>query len=314
MLILDADAVARALPYEQLIDALDAAFRSGATAPPRVHYEVPVSDAAKATLLLMPAWQADRHLGVKIATVFPDNSRFNKPAVQASYLLMDGGTGTPLAVFDGTELTLRRTAAASALASRYLSKPSSARLLMIGTGNLAPHLVRAHMATRPIREVVIWGRRPEAASALAAKLATKALAVRAVSDLPAAVQEADIISTATLATTPLVRGEWLREGQHLDLVGAFQPHMSEADPVAIRRSEVYVDTLAGALAEAGDLLQAIDCGALEATDIRGDLSQLADGSVPGRENARQITLFKSVGAAIEDLAAAQLALRNAGRD
>lgn len=314
MFILDANAVAKALPYEQLIDALDAAFRSSATVPSRMHYEVPVSGAASATLLLMPAWQADHHLGIKIATVFPDNSRFGKPAVHATYVLMDGGTGAPLAVFDGTELTLRRTAAASALASRYLSKPSSAQLLVIGTGNLAPHLVRAHAAARPIRQVLIWGRRAEAASALAAKLADDAFEVRVVNDLPTAVQAADIISTATLTITPLVEGEWLREGQHLDLVGAFQPHRSEADTVAVRRSEVYVDTRAGALAEAGDLLKAIDCGALDAADIRGELAELAGGSVPGRENDRQITLFKSVGAAVEDLAAAQLALANAGRD
>jgi ornithine cyclodeaminase len=308
MRVLSANDVAAALPYDRLITALEEAFAADVVAPPRKHHDIPVPGGHDATLLLMPAWMAGRSLGVKIATVFPDNAVRSLPAVFASYLLLDAGTGEPVAVLDGTELTVRRTAAASALASAYLSRDYSRRLLMVGTGNLAPHLVRAHATVRPLEEIVIWGRRPEAAAALAEVLAREALPVTTASDLDAAIGEADIISCATLATEPLVRGELLHAGQHLDLVGAFRPDMSEADVACVRRAEVYVDTRSGAFEEAGDIVQALDAGVIGKSHIRGELAELARGSVKGRTDDAAITLFKSVGTALEDLAAAALAI------
>lgn len=310
MRVLDAKDVATALPYDQLVQALDKAFASNVQAPQRAHHDVPVPGGNDGTLLLMPAWQPGRGMGVKIATVFPDNASHNHPAVFASYFLMSAVTGMPVAVLDGTELTVRRTAAASALASSYLSRPDSKRLLMVGTGNLAPHLIAAHATTRPIELVSIWGRRPEAASELAAKFGDSSFKVTVAEDLEFAVSEADIISCATLATEPLVRGSWLRPGQHLDLVGAFKPGMREADTDAVQRASVYVDTRAGALSEAGEIVLAIENGAISEADICAQLSELAGGIATGRVDADAITLFKSVGTALEDLAAAELAMHN----
>jgi len=314
MMILDANAVAAALPYDRLIDRLDRAFAADITVPERTHLEVPVPGGSQATLLLMPAWQRGTWLGVKLATVFPDNAQRGLPAVHASYLLMDARTGEPVALLDGTELTLRRTAAASALASRYLSRADAARLLMVGTGNLAPHLVAAHASARPLTSVTIWGRRRDAAEALAVRLSGHAFSVATCADLQDAVRNADIISCATLATNPLIRGAWLRPGQHLDLVGAFRPDMREADAEAVRRASVYVDTREGAFKEAGELVQAIAGGVITAADIRGTLRDLVTGVVAGRQDAAEITAFKSVGTALEDLAAAELAMAIARSD
>lgn len=314
MLSLDAKQVAAALPYDQLIDALEAAFAGEFEVPLRTHHEVGLPGGNPGTLLLMPAWQPGGSMGVKIATVFPDNASRGKPAVSASYLLMSAETGVPMAVLDGAEITLRRTGAASALASRYLSRSDASRLLMVGTGKLAPHLINAHATVRPIRDVRIWGRRREAAEKLVRALDASPVPVSAADDIEKAVREADIISCATLASEPLVHGDWLRPGQHIDLVGAFNPQMREADGRALSRAEVYVDTKAGARTEAGDIVQAIDDGSIRESDIRGELRDLVTGAVAGRSSDDAITLFKSVGTAIEDLAAAELVIRNRDLD
>jgi ornithine cyclodeaminase len=309
MQVYSQDAVARALPYGRLIDAIEDAFRKETVVPRRVHHQVEVPGGAEATLLMMPAWRCGEVLGVKIATIFPDNAERKLPAVNASYLLLNAATGEPVAMLDGTELTLRRTAAASALASRYLSRRDASSFLMVGTGKLAPHLIAAHAVVRKLEKIMIWGRRKAAAERLANTLGAAPFAVTVVDDLEEAVRRADIVCCATLSTEPLVRGRWLHPGQHLDLVGAFRPDMSEADADAIAASDVYVDTLAGATAEAGEIVQAIRNGALEQGDIVGDLFALARGTCRARESPAAITLFKSVGTALEDLAAAELATR-----
>jgi alanine dehydrogenase len=308
LLYLDAQAVAARLDRVQLIDALDRAFRAEYQVPARLSYAVGDAANAAASLFIMPAWQTNASIGVKLVTVFPKNSAYGQTAVNATYTLFDAKTGAPRAILDGTELTLRRTAAASALAARYLAVPQAARLLLVGTGSLATHVIESHAAVRPIRSVRIWGRRPERAVAVARNLAGKPYAVEAVGDLQAAVAWADIISCATLATDPLVRGEWLRPGQHLDLIGSFTPRMREADDAALARASIYVDTRAGALIESGELVQALAAGLLTPAHIRGELAELARGSVAARCEAAEITLFKSVGCALEDLAAAELAM------
>jgi ornithine cyclodeaminase len=305
---LDAPALALRLNRRALIAALDRAFRAPCTVPPRQQYALPSGQHGHETrtLLVMPAWAQGRSLGLKIVTVFPENSRQNLPAVHASYLLLDAATGQPRALLDGTELTLRRTAAASALASMYLARADASRLLMVGTGNLAPHLIESHALVRPIRSVRIWGRRPERAAALADRLSREDLVVTPTADLQAAVRWADIVSCATLARAPLVRGAWLRPGQHLDLVGSFTAEMREVDDGAIGRCELYVDTRAGALAEAGEIIGAIARGIIEPSAIRAELSDLPSGRF-ARAGDDSITVFKSVGTALEDLAAAELA-------
>jgi alanine dehydrogenase len=304
-----------------LIDRLEALFRAGCEMPPRHHHTIAAptgSGSADATLLLMPAWTrgTSSHLGIKVVTVFPDNGRRGLPSIYGQYLLLDGTTGASLALLDGTMLTKRRTACASGLASRYLSRPDCRRLLMIGTGALAPQLIRVHAKVRPIEEVAVWGRRPERAQVLALELAdslpralSRPIAVRAVSDRKQAVAAADIISCATLSKTPLVEGDWLGPGQHLDLVGAYTPRMRESDDRAVERCRVYVDTRAGALKEGGDVALSLANGAIDEDDVIADLFELVRGQQTGRlpGDATSITLFKSVGAALEDLAAAELA-------
>jgi ornithine cyclodeaminase len=296
--------LAAVLDDRSLVECLREAFREGAESPLREHYDVG-APGTEGTLLLMPAWQPGRSLGVKVVTVFPGNVARGRSAVQGSYLLLDAQTGTPRALMDGAALTRRRTAAASALAATYLARADSATLVMVGTGSLAPHLVAAHAAARPIREVRVWGRSPEKAAALAARLDRPGLRVTAAKRLEEAVRAADIVSCATLSAEPLLHGPWLRPGTHVDLVGGFTPAMREADDDAVRRSRVFVDTPA-ALEEAGDVVQPIARGLLRAEDV-ADLFDLVRGARPGRQGSDEITLFKSVGVALEDLAAARLA-------
>lgn len=306
MQFFDAAAVAQKLPYARLIDALDAAFGSGAIVPDRTQHTISRPDGADATLLLMPAWQAGGAVGVKIASVFPGNAALGKGAVNASYFLLDGETGEPRAVIDGDELTQRRTACASALASRYLSADDAESLLMIGTGSLAPHLIAAHATVRNYARIRIWGRNTHKARAMAVALAPHYADVQAVADLETAVRQADVVSSATLASEPLIHGAWLRPGQHIDLVGAFTPDMRETDSEAIRRARVVVDTYTGALGEAGDIICALNDRVIAKDDLHAELSELARGTRSGRQSPQDITLFKSVGTALEDLAAAEL--------
>lgn len=308
MRIITAAEVEAALDWEALIERLRQAFRQGAEVPLRHHHNIENPGGPDGTLLLMPAWQPGHHVGVKLATVFPGNASQGLPAVMGAYLLLDGKTGAPQALIDGPTLTLRRTAAASALAASYLARADSERLLMVGTGALAPNLIMAHAAVRPLREVVIWGRSADKAAALAKRLDRPALRVSHGDDLEAAARRADAITCATLSQDPLVQGAWLRPGQHLDLVGGFKPDMRETDDEAIRRATVFVDTRDGACREAGDIVQPLASGVLTAEEIAGDLFELTRGDCAGRSTDDQITLFKSVGTALEDLAAAQLAV------
>jgi ornithine cyclodeaminase len=298
-----ADRLSQLLDMPSLIDALAAAFRAGAEVPVRHHHPVTVPNRQDGMLLLMPAWQPGGLMGVKIVTVFADNARVGLASVQGSYLLMSAETGLPLALLDGRMLTLRRTAAASALAATHLARPDAKRLLMVGTGELVPHIVEAYRAIRPLTHVAIWGRDQAKAAALAARLGAEVAP-----DLAAAVRAADIVSCATLAAEPLVHGAWLQPGSHLDLIGGFTPTMREADDEAVRRASVFVDTRAGATKEAGDITQPLASGALTPDRIKADLADLVSGT-PGRTGPDEITLFKSVGTAIEDLAAAALAHR-----
>ena len=307
-----ADEIDRVLTFPDLIDALAEAFRADIVTPVRHHHGVE-SGGSPGTLLLMPAWTGAASarpgfLGVKIVSVFPGNAAKGLPRVLGTYLLMDGATGAPLASFDGTRLTLWRTAAASALAARYLARADAGRMVMIGAGALAPFLIRAHASQRPLRDVVIWNRRPEAARRLADALGAEGLPASATEDLEGAVRAADLVSCATLSSVPLVKGAWLKAGVHLDLVGAFKPGMREADDEALQRAAVYVDT-DRAKTEGGDVAEALKSGAICEDHVRGDLIDLCRGRSRDRAGPDEITAFKSVGTALVDLAAAILVWR-----
>lgn len=292
-----------ALPWAALADALEAAFvRSDTEVPLRHAHALGAAD----TLLLMPAWGADA-LGVKLVTVMPGAAALGAGTVQASYLLLDRATGMPRALLDGEALTLRRTAAASALAARHLAPPRARRLLVVGTGRLAPWMARAHLALNPsLKEVAVWGRDGARAQIMVQTLRNEGIDATVAEDLPRAVAAAQVVSCATTSHEPLVRGAWLASGTHLDLVGGFRRDMREVDDAAVARARVVVDTYAGALAEAGDLVQPIEARVVGRGHVVADLAELLRGDRPGRLHDDDVTLFKSVGTALEDLAAARL--------
>ena len=295
------------LTYERLIPALKAAFISDITVPMRHHhdYKNPLV-GVDSTLLLMPAWEASKYLGVKMVTVSPQNSDYQLPSIQGIYFLMDAKNGLPLAMMDAKVLTSIRTAAASALAANFLARKDSDTLLMIGTGALAPQLIAAHASVRPLKKIYIWGRNFEKASLLAQQLKTNHLEVVATKNILDALPNVDIISVATLSNQALVFGKNLKKGQHIDLVGSFKPTMREADDEVMRRGHIYVDTRAGACTESGDILIPLEKGIIQAKDILGDLFELCEKNIFARQHQEEITVFKSVGHALEDLAAAKL--------
>jgi len=304
MLQLDQAQIAARLPWPELVEALRAMFVAGCQAPLRHAHPLPEAG----TLLLMPAANAT-HSGVKIVHVAPGNAARGLPAVHAAYLLSDAVTGAPLALLDGGELTDRRTAATSVLAARFLARPDSRRMLLLGSGRVATALAEAYAASFPLDEIAVWSRHAPHAEALARRLTAHGIAAHSVDRIAPA--GFDIVSAATLSTVPLILGADVTAGTHLDLVGAFRADMRETDGAALARALCVVDTRAGGLAEAGDLVQAIAEGHIAAADVAADLSELCRGLHPGRTTAGQITLFKSVGWAGEDLAAAILAIHGA---
>ncbi len=311
MLLLSEDQTRDALPFPDLIDALAGMFQSGCEMPKRHHHDMEIPGEPDGTMLLMPAWVPGGYAGVKVVNVVPGNSERNLPAVAAQYLLSDARTGEMLALVDGGELTVRRTAAASALAARYLARSDARHLVVLGTGRLAPNLIAAHMAVRSIEEVTIWGRSKEKAGKLVQKLEKRfPIRIQAAESLNDALGKADIVSAATLSTEPLIRGKALKPGAHVDLVGAFKPTMRESDDDLVKLADIYVDTREGCLSEGGDIAQPLQSGLISPGDIKADLYELCRGEHPGRESNEVITMFKSVGAALEDLAAAMLAYRS----
>lgn len=294
-----------ALEWNPLATALTAAFAVGAVVPLRHVHALSRTD----TLLLMPAWSNDV-IGLKLVTVIPGAPALGSPTVGATYLLIDRASGEPRAVLDGDALTVRRTATVSAIAARHCARADAHRLLMVGTGHLAPWMIRAHCAIRPrIDRVLLWGRGVERTKALARVLVDEGLPVDVTTDLEAAVRASDIVSCATTSNTPIVHGAWLRPGTHLDLVGGFTREMREIDDVGVARSRISVDSYAGVLAEAGDIIVPMEQGLITRDSVVAELAELVRGERQGRTNDDEITLFKSVGTALADLAAAQLVVR-----
>ncbi len=305
----------RLLDYPSLVDALADGFAADWTVPVRHHYSIPMpAGEPEQTLLLMPAWEAGQAIGMKLATITPGNGPRGLPAVNAVYLLVDGPTGQPRALIEGATLTVRRTAAASALAARYLARTDASRMLMVGAGALSRPLVEAHCSQRSIKRVQLWARDTKKRDAKVKELAALGLPVEPAADLEQSAREADLISCATLSREPLIRGAWLKSGSHLDLVGAFTPEMRESDDTAIGRASLFCDTRGGALKEGGDLVIPLKAGLITEAAIKGDLHDLTRGRHTGRVTEDEVTLFKSVGTAIEDFAAARLAMeRRQGR-
>lgn len=273
--------------------------------PMRHHHDFPnTEEAVDSTLLLMPAWHPQKSAGVKIVTVSPNNGKYDLPSIQGSYIYLDSHKGSVKAILEAKALTAKRTAAASALASQFLSRIDSSSMLMIGTGALSSNLIAAHTAVRPIKEVFVWGRDFTKAQAIVRQFNDSTFNIKAIQTIEEVISKVDIISCATLSSTPLVFGKYLRAGQHIDLVGAYKKNMREADDATIQTADIYLDTYQGGLKESGDIVIPIQNGILEASSIKADLFELCQGKKVGRQSDQSITLFKSVGHALEDLAAA----------
>lgn len=311
---IDADEVHARLPYGALIPALAAAHRAQIDTRQSVVLDQPSAGGGQDSFLALPAWQRSRAMGAKLVTVFPENETNGSglPSVQAVYVLFDGRDGRPLAIVDGTALTLRKTAADSGMGAHFLAPQGARTLLMVGAGAMAPHLIRAHLAARPsIDHVAIWNRTAARAGRLAATMDLPGVVVRAVDDLEFA-RQADVISCATMATGPLIRGAWLKPGTHLDLVGSFRPDMVECDGAALARGEVFVDSRWSAVEDCGEIVRALADGTLAESDILADAFQLARGEHSGRTSDQSITVYKNGGGGHLDLMVAQILTAPAG--
>jgi ornithine cyclodeaminase len=302
VLVLDAQTVESNLPYARLVEALHQAHRT--PAPPQIHTVVAPDPTGGANdFLALTAWAPNDMIAAKLVTVFPANLAGTPPtpSVQGVVVLFDGADGSVRLVADGAAMTFRKTAADSALGVRLLSREDSGALLVVGAGGLAPHVIAAHTSVRPsIRTVWIWNRTPARAEALARATVLPDVEVAAVESLDEALAAADVVSCVTMSTTPLVRGELLRPGTHVDLIGGYTPAMREADDDTIRRGRLFVDTRDD-MRRTGDVSQPLQSGVLRESDIEGDLYDLCSGSAPGRRNSDEITVFKNVGGAHLDL-------------
>ena len=301
------EALESALDWPALIAELRAWYKAGKVeAPERQVLGITQPDGSEASLLIMPAWVPGESIGVKVVTFFPANADKGRATINAGYLLFDGETGQMQAALDGDALTARRTAAASALAADYLARRDAKRLVVVGTGQLAAAVALAHAAVRSYEAITIWGRSPDKAAAVARELAGMGLPATAGEDLATACRAADVISTVTAATRPVIKGAWLKPGCHLDLIGAFKGDMRESDDQAVTQAQIFVDRRDGA-SLAGDLAQPLAEGRITAGDLRADLQELCQGMHPGRTDDTARTVFKSAGMALQDLAAANLA-------
>ncbi|MGP5338991.1 ornithine cyclodeaminase family protein [Psychrobacter maritimus] len=309
MKFFDKQQTADALPYDALIEAIEQMFKQECVVPRRHNHAID-SDDAGATLLIMPAWQKNRYLGIKHVTIYPDNGKkFGLAGLFSTYTLFDASNGMPIAVIDGNTITCQRTAAASALAAKFLARKESKRLLIVGAGNVARELAFAYGELFDLDTIKIWNTNYERAVKLADELQSKGFSATAVEDLQEAVENSDIVSCATLSTGPLIKRDWVKPGTHVDLIGSFKPDMRESDDAMFADTSVFVDT-SEALDKAGDLLSPISAGVFQRDQVKADLAALCQGQHRGRTDEYEITVYKAVGTAMEDLAAAILVYEN----
>ncbi|PZX46845.1 ornithine cyclodeaminase family protein [Algoriphagus chordae] len=309
MLIIPDEKISAFLGYTELIEALREVFQSDYTMPVRHHHFYKTAAGDDNTLILMPVWN-NEYMGMKQVTVAPANASRDMPAIFAQYILSNSKTGEPLAMMNATELTARRTACTSALAASYLCREDAENLLVVGGGSVAKHLVQAHLAVRNFKKVSVWMRNSIKLEEFVGSLKNQGIQTEAVMDLEEAARQADLIACATLSKTPVIKGDWIKPGTHLDMIGSHKPDTRETDDDAIRKSTIFVDSRAGALHETGELALPIADGIITESDVKADIVELIKGNHPGRTSGEEVTLFKSAGLAIEDLAAALLVYKS----
>lgn len=306
MITIDNQTIDSVLTYDKLLEALRQIFISKFTMPVRHHHFYETTNSSENALILMPAW-TDRYLGCKQVIVAPKNSELQLPAIHALYTIFDSQTGVPLANMDASKLTSIRTACTSALAANYLARKDAEKLLVIGSGSVAKHLVQAHSVVRNYKEIYVWARNTDKAKALVEQLVQAGYKqVILAEDLEKAISLVDVISSATLSKEPIIKGAWVKAGSHVDLIGSHTPYTREADDELIRKSSIFVDSREGALHETGELAIPIKTGVLSPDSVKATIVDLCKEIHAGRQDADEITVFKSAGLAIEDLAAALL--------
>lgn len=309
MLVINAESVHQSLNFNELVDALDETFSRPAGTPQRQVFSLDESSSHSDAFAVLPSWN-EKTIAVKAFTYFPNNAQ-KDPQLSSLYskiLIFNRATGEPQALVDGTSVTYWRTAAVSALGSRYLSRENSSKLLVCGTGNLASFMALAHASVRPIKQITVWGRNQDKADATIELIRNQRPDIELIQcdNLEFSVREADIISCATGSPTPLFPGKWVQTGTHTDFVGNHNHDRRECDTTLIQRAAVFVDSKINVFAEAGELLIPVVEGNFSLSKVKGDLAQLSQSAVLARENAEQITLFKTVGTALSDLVGAQL--------
>ena len=318
MRVLSADDVRRAVPMSAAIDAVEQAFirlsAGQAEVPLRAHIATPEREAVS---FCMPArlggGPGEAALGLKVVSVFPQNAARGEPSIFALVAVLDPESGRPLAVLDGTYLTALRTGAASGVATRHMARPDASVLAVFGAGAQALPQALAVCAVRPIERIWVVNRGAERAALLVERLRAAGYAGEIlIAATPAeALAEADVVCAATASPTPVFRDEWLRAGVHINGVGSFKPSMAELPAATLARARLVVDQRQAAWAEAGELIQAREAGLIGEGHVVGELGEVAAGSVVGRTGPSEITLFKSVGNAAQDVAVAALALARA---
>ena len=304
----DTKAIQTALPYQLLVEALAQGLQQFAQTPARSFFS-PNQDAS--CVMIMPAWRPHQMMGVKLVSVWPENNAKGESAVSAVYVVISCLDGRPLAVLDGTELTLRRTAAAAALAAKRLARENSETLAVLGTGSLSVPLVQAHTDTMRLKNVLVWGRQFHKTQRVVKQLKELGIEVRAMGDLEETLALSDVVAVATTATEPFLKADWVKPGTHISLVGAFTPQMAEAEPVLMARSQLFADCRASVLEKGGEVFQAIKQGLVLDSDIIADLAELtAQSDRNWRHDGQAITVFKSVGFALLDLIAAEVVMKD----
>ena len=306
MKVISAEEVHSALSYPELVDSLQEAYGAKYSMPPRQVFLLDENTNNDAFAVL-PSWN-DQFIGVKAFTYFPE-AEVPYKSLYSKILLFNRDHGEPLALVDGTTVTFWRTAGISGLATRLLSREDSETMLLLGTGNLAPYIIRANLSVRPLKRVMVWGRNLAKAEAVVETMQKEFSNVEfsAIEDRRTACSEADIVVAATGSHEPIVLGEWIKPGTHTDFIGNHHADKRECDTDLITKARVYADSRVNAFNEAGEILVPIKEGVFAKEGVIAELSEMCRGDAVLRENEEEVTLFKSIGMAMSDLVGAGLA-------
>jgi len=318
MLVLSKDDVMKAVGMSEAIDAVEKAYTHyylGKAETPlrtRIHCE-----KANGNMLFMPAYMSDLEgIGIKIVSVFPENIKLGKPTISAVMLLSDVKTGEALAFMDAAYLTALRTGAASGVATRHLANRDAKKLALFGAGGQALRQLEAVLEERKIEKVYVFDvdldRAKNFVSECENELSRFSFEMKIASDPKDAVKDADIIVTATTSSKPVFSGNDIKPGVHINGIGSFTPEMQEVDEITVKKADkIVIDSFEASFKEAGDLIIPLQKGILKREDIYGEIGKITSGEMPGRERAEEITFFKSVGIAVQDIAVAKLVYENA---